>query len=1144
MYVLLAQWNVMSYPNRIKMDTPIHFYLQGDANMNNHSYVDYLNIQAMENLIPSECQLCLRNKHRWEHLYDVLVNTIRPASKSGTTSDKCPALFIRGPHISYYTWLYVPCDERMPSLHICMRHTEKVGKHLANHTTNWPTPSGIMHHAHHHGAGIRIAEGSMSMAMVPHFCSTGWTLIRQKCFRVNKKDFNSHQLPNMFHTPLSDPEYKLLKTDIKSEDMKCKLWALLEILFQRKYTRYSNIPIPPYQHIYLITTCLKSLKRCAFYKLNRIDNVGVWIEQTDCSKKGFLAQLYQILPLYSSGLQEDGCHFLRLHGVCYFVGDPGAKQHHFSSFPHTIECSIQLLYVLHESSFFNKLSERTKEHGLILDISSRQNSTCKIYRAKPVDEINPWYITRGPCSTTMYILEQENPQQISSGDMYKCQHSHFQCLDGTCIIIHHQCDGQNDCVDASDEIGCEPACNLPDTAQCFTECFPPVCTCTFMYFQLTSGSCVPISKLPNLSTNQNNSFTSLKENNDLPHHNIISDLDLYSTHYACTYMRDLRTSHGYTSDPHLRFCFHHICPGLFKCHNSFCIPYRYVCDGRSDCPSGEDELNCRVFICPGLLRCKTDSICLATYEVCDGIIHCLKSHDDEILCDLPKCPAGCKCYGLALKCDNINLVPSYHKTTKAMDLSSNHIILKETSLSGYIQLNHINISGIQLSRLPDHLFINQIYMSMVDISINKLDTLYSNMWHGLLHVSTLNLQSNKIQQICSYAFYGLQQLPSLDLSFQEIVDLHGCPFEGLSNLMDLNMACNQITSLGRYTLMGLTSLKRINLVENPISFVNEFVFSDLHALPEVLTNQTGIYCFLLEHQCIPQQQRDAISCKTLIGSNLAQLPLAVSLIILTEGVISISFLINKLRQSSKVSIRILYLHISDSIPGVSLLVLYILNKSMNKQFFLFESDWLNGFVWCKLIGACAIFSMQCSILTTLVIALEKHIIIHYPLKAANVFEKMVIPLNLYWSIAFIPTILVVVFLEPINPLCLHFGTMRTYSLSWALQGALLLINLFMICMIMYILFSVPKVAEQTRKIAGRTESHQDISLRRRIWACLGVLPVYGLILCVIFALPFIKPRLPDVINGIFSFVVWPIPFIINPFIYTLARTHFRTCMNL
>ena len=100
----------------------------------------------------------------------------------------------------------------------------------------------------------------------------------------------------------------------------------------------------------------------------------------------------------------------------------------------------------------------------------------------------------------------------------------------------------------------------------------------------------------------------------------------------------------------------------------------------NDCPFGEEELHCGILTCPGLLRCKTEIICVSRYQVCDGVVHCPISGDNEVFCDLPQCPRDCKCHGLAITCSDMNLisVPTYHTNTLAMDLSRANVILSVT----------------------------------------------------------------------------------------------------------------------------------------------------------------------------------------------------------------------------------------------------------------------------------------------------------------------------------------------------------------------------------------------------------------------------------------------------------------------------------
>ena len=86
-------------------------------------------------------------------------------------------------------------------------------------------------------------------------------------------------------------------------------------------------------------------------------------------------------------------------------------------------------------------------------------------------------------------------------------------------------------------------------------------------------------------------------------------------------------------------------PGQFQCPDKNCIPYRWVCDSRTDCLDGSDENDCKktsvsatiiptsfiIFSNPcdkNQFRCK-NNFCISEKWYCDGISDCLDGSDEK-----------------------------------------------------------------------------------------------------------------------------------------------------------------------------------------------------------------------------------------------------------------------------------------------------------------------------------------------------------------------------------------------------------------------------------------------------------------------------------------------------------------------------------
>ena len=82
----------------------------------------------------------------------------------------------------------------------------------------------------------------------------------------------------------------------------------------------------------------------------------------------------------------------------------------------------------------------------------------------------------------------------------------------------------------------------------------------------------------------------------------------------CVFERTIFGDPLYCSDTeHLKNCVDHVCPNIYKCHKSYCIPLYMLCDNINDCPDNEDEKSCPIIKCTGLLKCKGNSISKSCY---------------------------------------------------------------------------------------------------------------------------------------------------------------------------------------------------------------------------------------------------------------------------------------------------------------------------------------------------------------------------------------------------------------------------------------------------------------------------------------------------------------------------------------------------
>ncbi|PAV62586.1 hypothetical protein WR25_26419 isoform C [Diploscapter pachys] len=235
----------------------------------------------------------------------------------------------------------------------------------------------------------------------------------------------------------------------------------------------------------------------------------------------------------------------------------------------------------------------------------------------------------------------------------------FQCANGRCIPKEWKCDGENDCLDNSDELNekgeaCYHEQPCPEnTIRCTStkRCIPSAYACDGdndcgQYEDEDPKYCKPGQK-PQCSAKK---F-------QCANHRCIPES------WKCDSDNDC--SDGSDEAPEL--CANMTCAAnQFQCSSGRCIPIYWVCDGDQDCYGGDDEdkNRCPPIQCSSLqFRCANGRQCIPLRNRCDSQVEC-EDGSDEDDCVAPES----KCTPEQFHCATTNVcIPASWKCDKQVD---------------------------------------------------------------------------------------------------------------------------------------------------------------------------------------------------------------------------------------------------------------------------------------------------------------------------------------------------------------------------------------------------------------------------------------------------------------------------------------------
>ena len=423
------------------------------------------------------------------------------------------------------------------------------------------------------------------------------------------------------------------------------------------------------------------------------------------------------------------------------------------------------------------------------------------------------------------------------------------------------------------------------------------------------------------------------------------------------------------SGGHLDNCKQFECNSQFKCPDSYCIPWGYICDGKWDCPFGIDESrktycnkNMYNTKCASMFKCKgTIFVCVHLNDVCNGFNDCPK-RDDEMLCELQKiqCPAGCHCLGFAVSCCSVSFPKIF-----------------QSNIFPYVSLFAEWVAEINLDKMFT-LFPNISFVKLHGNELTSNDTCQMILPKSLHHLS---VERNRLVCLTSYCFMNSVNLKILSLSSNQITHVETSSFVNLPALSLLKLDGNPIVSFSKAIISDYGNPEGLFVLMKNVNAdqVHPQIFQGL-SLQGIITSDYHIGCVVKRFIICTSKIPWYVSCSQLIPGPVMKgvfITFSVSIFVVCVAWIKTVFPQNNSKSTSFL-VCVFFKNLNNLMSGIYLFIMWVADKHFGDMFATMETVWRSSLVCFVASGMMLFFHFFSGVLHVF-FALLRFMIVEYPI---------------------------------------------------------------------------------------------------------------------------------------------------------------------